>query len=386
MSGTNYQAFHNEGDSQQTDGLSVQVAGTVPPVGFSGQQQAPPPPYHGQYQTPVPVGGAAGVYHQQPGVPVQGKAEMMPMPTGVPGCPPGLEYLTHLDQLLVHQQIELAEIFLNVEFENKYVVKNSLGQQVYFASEESECCERVWCGSSEGVLIPHPQTTWDSELYLLMYEKLVQMAKVVFQSGAAASVPCGMGIISDFPGLERCAVAGESECCERVWCGHQRGFLFHITDNMGQEVLRVTRQFKCCAGCSWCADNDHCSLFVAVESPPGTVIGYVKQTQSWVSPRFDVLTADQECALKIQGHWCHCQTVCCTEDIEFKIFTNDLQTEVGKVSKQWGGWVRESFTKADNFGVQFPQDMDVKVKATLLASTFLIDFMYFEHRKKNKQY
>lgn len=313
MSGTNYQAFHNEGDSQQTDGLSVQVAGTVPPVGFSGQQQAPPPPYHGQYQTPVPAGGAAGVYHQQPGVSVQGKAEMMPMPTGVPGCPPGLEYLAHLDQLLVHQQIELAEIFLNLEFENKYVVKNSLGQQVYFASEESECCERVWCG-------------------------------------------------------------------------HQRGFLFHITDNMGQEVLRVTRQFKCCAGCSWCADNDHCSLFVAVESPPGTVIGYVKQTQSWVSPRFDVLTADQECALKIQGHWCRCQTVCCTEDIEFKIFTNDLQTEVGKVSKQWGGWVRESFTKADNFGVQFPQDMDVKVKATLLASTFLIDFMYFEHRKKNKQY
>ena len=27
----------------------------------------------------------------------------------IPGCPPGLEYLTQVDQLLVHQQVELFE-------------------------------------------------------------------------------------------------------------------------------------------------------------------------------------------------------------------------------------------------------------------------------------
>ena len=36
------------------------------------------------------------------------------------------------------------------------------------------------------------------------------------------------------------------------------------------------------------------------------------------------------------------------------------------------------FTDAQNFGVTFPIDLDVKVKATLLGATFLIDFMYFE--------
>ena len=28
-----------------------------------------------------------------------------------PGCPPGLQYLTMLDHILVHQQVELLEVF-----------------------------------------------------------------------------------------------------------------------------------------------------------------------------------------------------------------------------------------------------------------------------------
>ena len=38
----------------------------------------------------------------------------------VPGCPPGLEYLTQIDQLLVNQQIEMFEC------EQKLFVENYL--------------------------------------------------------------------------------------------------------------------------------------------------------------------------------------------------------------------------------------------------------------------
>lgn len=52
--------------------------------------------------------------------------------------------------------------------------------------------------------------------------------------------------------------------------------------------------------------------------------------------------------------------------------------EVGKISKQWSGLGREAFTDADNFGVSFPLELDVKVKAVILGAVFLIDFMFFE--------
>ena len=40
----------------------------------------------------------------------------MPPPENAPtGCPPGLEYLTQIDQVLVHQQIEVLESKLYVK-------------------------------------------------------------------------------------------------------------------------------------------------------------------------------------------------------------------------------------------------------------------------------
>ena len=115
----------------------------------------------------------------------------MPAPQAPVGCPPGLEYLTQIDQILVHQQIELFEsetegrvcvgvcayvcacvcvcvcihshicdvggmharvhslhlslsppVLSGWETANKYQIKNSLGQQVYFAAEGKRLLQR----------------------------------------------------------------------------------------------------------------------------------------------------------------------------------------------------------------------------------------------------
>ena len=60
--------------------------------------------------------------------------------------PPGLEYLTQIDQLLVKQKVEMLEAFLGCETNNKYEIKNTMGQDVYKAKEDNDCCNRNFCG------------------------------------------------------------------------------------------------------------------------------------------------------------------------------------------------------------------------------------------------
>lgn len=51
---------------------------------------------------------------------------------------------------------------------------------------------------------------------------------------------------------------------------------------------------------------------------------------------------------------------------------------VGKITKNWSGMLKESFTKADNFGIEFPKYANAEMRAVLLGAVFLIDYAYFE--------
>jgi len=256
-----------------------QAAGQMPPPGYG-----PPQPTQGGPQGP----------------------QWMPKPE-IPDCPPGLEYLTQIDQILVHQAVQLLDAFTGFDCKNKFQVKNSLGQQIYYAAEESGFCERQICGS-------------------------------------------------------------------------HRGFTMHIADNMGNEVLRATRQFKCCAGCCWFACANCCAYEIEVEAPVGQVIGFVRQSCSPWRPRFEVMDVDHQPILKLTGPFCICECPCF--DVDFNVYTMDGE-EVGRINKQWSGLAKELFTESDNFGVSFPMDLDVKAKATLLAGVFLVDMMYFAKNNQN---
>lgn len=275
---------------------------TEQPTGTGTKLDQPPSSqqtagYSGAYGQPVGAPSGAGVGQQ---------ITWMPIPTNVPmNCPPGLEYLTAVDQMLVEQQIELLEALVDIECANKYRIMNSMNQQVYFATEESELCERL--------------------------------------------------------------------CCKNA-----RSFVMHIWDNNLREVMRINRPFQCCAGCCWCADSESCSLRIEIEAPVGQVIGRVKQTKSFWTPHYDITSPNDDVLLKIRGPTCVCDGPCCVEDQNFFIYTPDLTNQIGKISKQWSGLIQEMFTNADKFGICFPMDLDVKMKATLFGALFLIDFMFFE--------
>lgn len=79
--------------------------------------------------------------------------------------------------------------------------------------------------------------------------------------------------------------------------------------------------------------------------------------------------------LRISGP---CVICSCCADIDFEVKSLDDKYVVGKISKHWTGLIKELFTDVDNFGIQFPLDLDVKMKAVMLGACFLIDFMFFE--------
>ncbi|MCJ8731981.1 hypothetical protein PDJAM_G00206130 [Pangasius djambal] len=214
------------------------------------------------------------------------------------GCPLGLECLTQTDLLLITQKVKLTEVLLGWEANNKYLVKNSLGQQVFFVAEENDCCNR--------------------------------------------------------------------NCCGRL-----RSFVLHVQDNGGQEVLRLTRPLRCSSCFYPC-----CLQELEVQSPPGTPIGYVVQTWHPFLPKYTVQNEMKQDVLKIVGP---CWTCKCCSNVHFEVLSLDEKESVGRISKQWTGFLTEAFTDADNFGIKFPLDLDVKIKAVLLGACFLIDFMFFEH-------
>ncbi|XP_075860884.1 phospholipid scramblase 1 isoform X2 [Microcebus murinus] len=110
--------------------------------------------------------------------------------------------------------------------------------------------------------------------------------------------------------------------------------------------------------------------------------GYVIQDWHPCLPKFTIQNEKREDVLKIIGP---CVVCSCCADIDFEIKSLDEQIVVGKISKQWSGFVREAFTDADNFGIQFPLDLDVKMKAVMVGACFLIDFMFFENTGNREQ-
>ena len=64
----------------------------------------------------------------------------------------------------------------------------------------------------------------------------------------------------------------DTDCCTRNLCGPSRPFDISIIDNMQREIVHLRRPLRCSACCFPC-----CLQELEVQSPPGSVVGYVKQ-------------------------------------------------------------------------------------------------------------
>uniref|UniRef100_UPI00358F5C5C phospholipid scramblase 1-like n=1 Tax=Myxine glutinosa TaxID=7769 RepID=UPI00358F5C5C len=168
----------------------------------------------------------------------------------------------------------------------------------------------------------------------------------------------------------------KSGCCARLCLGNLRPLTITVKDNAQNSPLLLVRPFRCLPGlCCWCK---LCLQEMEVMGPGGLVLGFVRQQWHLCLPRFTIQTADGQDVLFIHGPFCVCS---CGSDVKFKVL--DVSgNQIGLICKRWGGCCQEWITAADNFTVQFPMDMDVKLKANLLAAALLLDYTYFENTDK----
>jgi uncharacterized protein YxjI len=142
----------------------------------------------------------------------------------------------------------------------------------------------------------------------------------------------------------------------RLFLKAARPFTLHLATTEGAPVLRMERPFR------------FYFYEISIHDAQGRLLGTVEKQFSLVNKRYLVKAAGSATTYEVYGPLFRPWT--------FKILANGQ--ECGLITKKWGGLVRESFTDADQFGVQLPPNIGIDLKAVFLGAVFLIDFAHFE--------
>lgn len=158
----------------------------------------------------------------------------------------------------------------------------------------------------------------------------------------------------------------QSGCCARNCFPMCRPFQMDISDLSQRIVIHLDQPSAIC-----------CKR-ITVEAPLGQLLGSVQQNFNLSKPSLNVLDPAGQTVFLIQGPAGYVLCGCCKRNVPFKLLALDGVTEVGSIWKVWSGFGQERITDADNFAVNFPVDLDVRLKAVLLGACVLIDMIYFE--------
>jgi uncharacterized protein YxjI len=144
----------------------------------------------------------------------------------------------------------------------------------------------------------------------------------------------------------------------RLFLKANRPFYLAILDNEGQTKMSVRRPFRFFFHEATVSDSD------------GKVLGIIKKNFSIISKKYTLFDQRGKELYTLNGPLLKPWT--------FHI--RKQSDDVGKITKKWSGLLKETFSDADNFGIEFPTNIDNETKAFLLGTVFLIDFVHFENK------
>lgn len=160
---------------------------------------------------------------------------------------------------------------------NKFEIKNSLGQRIYLAVEDSDCCTRNCFGRAK----PFTLRVLDN------VNKEVITIERPLRCDSCCS-PCCLQEVSVQPPWQ-----------------FIKYFRKNFHPSLNADVMIITTFTYVLL-----------LLQIKIQAPPGVSIGYITQTWHLCLPKYTVQNERRENVLKITGPCVQCQ--CCT-DIDFKV-------------------------------------------------------------------
>jgi uncharacterized protein YxjI len=145
--------------------------------------------------------------------------------------------------------------------------------------------------------------------------------------------------------------------------GHWKNFEVLIYNAQRQPILRAVHPFR--------------FIFqrMEVHDTHGRPLGALQQRFALFFRRFDLTLADGRTAMKATCPFWAPWTFRFTKD----------RTETAIIKKKWSGFVKEAFTDADNFRLQFSDSsLTADERLLLLVAAIYIDVKYFERKARRR--
>jgi uncharacterized protein YxjI len=145
---------------------------------------------------------------------------------------------------------------------------------------------------------------------------------------------------------------------KRICLKSHRPFLIHVSDASGRVLLEFSRPF-------FFFFSD-----MTVRAPNGSTLGTVHRRFAVLSKIYDLRDANGKTFARIKSSI-------------FKIWTFAIRdpedVAVARISKKWSGLLKEYFTDADNFMIDFgSKAWTAAQRAVIFAAAISIDFDFFE--------
>lgn len=144
----------------------------------------------------------------------------------------------------------------------------------------------------------------------------------------------------------------------RQFLGHWRSFELHFFDQNRRVEMTATHPFR------WFFQALH------VKGPTGKDIGSIERRFAIFAKHFDVHDEFGRLKFEMRSGFLSFWTF---------PFTDARGREVAVLRKRWSGGLKEFFTDADNFQIEFQSpDLSAEERLLILASAIYVDLLYFE--------